>query len=243
MRTAFGCARCCLVLPRVSGSHIGWPKPGDLVSADPSLDSHDSVLRTIGGVSDATLMVGDIRVDGVIDGEGRFEPTKTFRGTTDEMWDSHRDLLDENGRLPFSMGTFVVRSAGHVVLVDSGLGNATLMGIEGGAMIDNLAALGLTPEDVTDVIYTHLHADHIGWSTVEGVSTFPNATHRCHQADWQHFMEGHQRHRRRVPRLGRCTPKRLPSPEPHRRSVRDLRQRWSAAARNRHPCCTGSHTG
>ncbi len=133
-------------------------------------------------------MIGDIRVDGVIDGEGRFNPLKTFRSSTAEMWREHTDLLDSDGLLPFAMGAFLVRHGDIVALIDSGLGDATLMGITGGRMLENLAALGVRPTEVTDVIYTHLHTDHIGWSTAGGAPTFPNATHRCAAAEWQHFM-------------------------------------------------------
>ena len=45
------------------------------------------------------MHVGDIRIDPVIDGTGRFSPTKSFRGTTEEQWAVHRDLLDEDGLL------------------------------------------------------------------------------------------------------------------------------------------------
>jgi glyoxylase-like metal-dependent hydrolase (beta-lactamase superfamily II) len=86
------------------------------------------------------------------------------------------------------MGAFLVRSGDTVALVDSGLGDATVMGVVGGRMLDNLAALGVSPGDVTDVIYTHLHTDHIGWSTANGSPMFPGATHRCAAAEWQHFM-------------------------------------------------------
>ena len=143
---------------------------------------------TVAAMTEPTLMVGDIRVDGIVDGVGQFDPTKTFRNTSEELWESHQDLLDEDGRLGFTMGAFLVRTNGHTALIDSGLGDAAMLGITGGAMLDNLGALGVQPTDVTDVIYTHMHADHIGWSTVNGSSTFPNATHRCADADWQHFM-------------------------------------------------------
>ena len=32
------------------------------------------------------MIVGDLRIDGVVDGGGRFRPEQTFRGTTPEMW-------------------------------------------------------------------------------------------------------------------------------------------------------------
>src|SRR6516164_6864329 len=47
--------------------------------------------------------------------------------------------------------------------------------------LSKLAALGVQPEDVTLVINTHLHLDHVGWNTklVDGVwtPTFPRARH------------------------------------------------------------------
>ena len=41
---------------------------------------------------------------------------------------------------------------------------------------------------MTDVLFTHLHFDHIGWASVDGVPTFPNATYRCDRRDWDHFV-------------------------------------------------------
>ena len=134
--------------------------------------------------------VGALRIDPVIDGEGRFLPTASFASSTDEQWARHRDLLDEDGLLGFAMGGFLVRGNGRVALVDAGLGPGRLMGITGGAMLDNLAALGVAPDEVTDVVFTHLHVDHIGWATQNGAPVFSNATYRCAQADWDHFAVG-----------------------------------------------------
>lgn len=138
------------------------------------------------------MIVGDLRIDGVVDGGGRFRPDKTFRGTTPEMWAAHKDLLDEDGMLALTMGGYLVRGKGRTVLIDAGLGPASMLGLVGGAMLDNLHGFGVTPAEITDVIFTHLHIDHIGWATQQGDITFPNATYRCSQADWQHFMIDHK---------------------------------------------------
>ena len=140
---------------------------------------------------EAPMIVGDLRIDGVIDGGGKFRPEKAFRGTTPEMWQAHKDLLDEDGMLPLTLGGYLVRDGKRTVLIDAGLGPGSLMGLVGGAMLDNLAALGVTPAEITDVIFTHLHIDHIGWATQGGQTTFPNATYRCSVADWEHFMVEH----------------------------------------------------
>ena len=136
------------------------------------------------------MELGKLRIDPVVDGEGRFKPMQSFRGTTAEDWAMHRDLLDADGLLPFVMGGFLVRGNGHTTLVDLGLGPKSLMGIQGGAFLDNLGAYGLTPADITDVLFTHLHEDHIGWGVQDGKITFPKATYRASSADVEHFFRG-----------------------------------------------------
>jgi glyoxylase-like metal-dependent hydrolase (beta-lactamase superfamily II) len=42
---------------------------------------------------------------------------------------------------------------------------------------------------VTDVVFTHLHFDHVGWATAKGQVVFRNATYRVHEADWAYFVE------------------------------------------------------
>jgi glyoxylase-like metal-dependent hydrolase (beta-lactamase superfamily II) len=90
------------------------------------------------------------------------------------------------------MGGFLVRGRGRTVLIDAGLGKGELMGITAGALLDNLRALGVAPEDVTDLVFTHLHIDHVGWATADDEIVFPNATYRCAPAEWDHFLVHHR---------------------------------------------------
>lgn len=138
------------------------------------------------------MHLGDIRIEPVLDGWGRFPPTKSFRGTTDAQWAQHRDLLDDDGMLHFAMGGFLVRSTDRTVLVDLGLGPRTFLGITGGAFLADLRRLGVAPGEVTDVVFTHLHLDHVGWAASDGRPTFPSATYRCAQADLEHFTVDHR---------------------------------------------------
>jgi glyoxylase-like metal-dependent hydrolase (beta-lactamase superfamily II) len=41
---------------------------------------------------------------------------------------------------------------------------------------------------VTDVVFSHLHIDHVGWATTGGRPTFPRARHHIHARDWKHFV-------------------------------------------------------
>src|SRR4029079_3038824 len=60
--------------------------------------------------------------------------------------------------------------------------------LDQGHLPESLAALGVQPHDVTDLVITHLHFDHIGWATADGAPYFPNATIRCASADLDYFL-------------------------------------------------------
>jgi len=56
--------------------------------------------------------------------------------------------------------------------------------------LESLARLGVVPEDVDDVLFTHLHFDHAGGATIKNaagriVPTFPNARYRVHRWEWE----------------------------------------------------------
>ena len=77
-----------------------------------------------------------------------------------------------------------------VLQVDAGVGNLARGPFGGGHLLESLAAHGVAPADVTDVVFTHLHFDHVGWATQQGSVVFPNATYRCDTRDWDHFVVG-----------------------------------------------------
>jgi glyoxylase-like metal-dependent hydrolase (beta-lactamase superfamily II) len=138
------------------------------------------------------IEVGSFEILPVLDATFRTAPSNTYRGepADDVRWEQHRYLLDDDGKTEVSMGGFLIRGGAgdRVTLVDLGLGNNDMLGASGGAMLDNLRAWGHGPEDVTDVIFTHLHLDHIGWASVDGEVVFPNATYRCDYADWDFWV-------------------------------------------------------
>jgi glyoxylase-like metal-dependent hydrolase (beta-lactamase superfamily II) len=109
-----------------------------------------------------------------------------------DAWAPHRQFLTDDGQLELAVGGFLLRTGQHTVLVDAGLGpREAPFGLgfaRAGALVKNLTALGVAPEDVTDVVFTHLHFDHVGWATQKGQVVFPNATYRCDRRDWEHFV-------------------------------------------------------
>jgi len=77
------------------------------------------------------------------------------------------------------MQTMLVEVAGRRVLLDTGMGDIALPGTEadGGRSFAALALLGIAPGDITDVILSHGHPDHVGGCAFRGAPAFPNATY------------------------------------------------------------------
>jgi glyoxylase-like metal-dependent hydrolase (beta-lactamase superfamily II) len=136
------------------------------------------------------VKVGAIEIHPVHDGTGREQAAEVLtRPGVPDAWSCHADLLDEHGTLHLDLGGFLVRTGDRVVLVDAGVGTIDNGKYSGGGFLDSLRALGVAPGDVTDVVFTHLHFDHVGWATKKGEIVFPNATYRVHAADWAQFVE------------------------------------------------------
>jgi glyoxylase-like metal-dependent hydrolase (beta-lactamase superfamily II) len=57
-----------------------------------------------------------------------------------------------------------------------------------GSLPENLARLGVRPEEVTDVVISHMHPDHMGWVSEGDRSFFPNARIWAHSADLDFYL-------------------------------------------------------
>jgi glyoxylase-like metal-dependent hydrolase (beta-lactamase superfamily II) len=144
------------------------------------------------------LSVGSLQVIPVDDGIGRVTPAELLAaggagpgGDTGWEREEHRVFLDAEGRLEMPLGAFVVTTGDRILLVDTGYGPQAPPTVEdAGSLLSHLADHGVEAGDVSDVVFTHLHADHIGWASVDGVAVFPHATYRCDARDWAYFVEG-----------------------------------------------------
>ena len=143
------------------------------------------------GVSSTVL--GDATISFLADGGGRTKPTASFPASDDEGWGRHRDALSDSGELVTSIGGFLIELPERKIVVDTGIGPVTIdfpgFGpFSGGAFLESLASTGVDPADVTDVVFTHLHLDHVGWTTTERdgnrALTFPNARHLVSRVEW-----------------------------------------------------------
>ncbi|MFT2020168.1 MBL fold metallo-hydrolase [Streptomyces sp. 796.1] len=158
--------------------------------------------------------MGDVSVTRVTEyyGSIRMQPHEFFTVAPDADWAGRHpwlvpDFLDAaTGECRCAVQTFVVRSEGRTILVDTGVGNhkerpyAPLWSHLETDFLADLAAVGVRPEDVDLVVNTHLHVDHVGWNTElragQWVPTFPNATYLIPRRDFEFWDPARGHHSR-----------------------------------------------
>ena len=141
----------------------------------------------------ATVPLGDFTVASVSDlGQQEYPGHYVFPDFAAEVVDEQAHWLAPtfadaaSKKLLLAFQGFLIRTPRHTILVDSCIGNDKERPSRpywhkrtDGPFLDNLAGLGVAPEQVDFVLCTHLHADHVGWNTRlrngRWVPTFPNA--------------------------------------------------------------------
>jgi glyoxylase-like metal-dependent hydrolase (beta-lactamase superfamily II) len=86
----------------------------------------------------------------------------------------------------------VVNTAGKLVLIDTGQGEAAYTNSKGqaGQFMTNLAAAGIDAKNIDAVIITHYHGDHVnGLLKADNSLAFPNAEVLVPAAEHQYWMD------------------------------------------------------
>ncbi|TWF57361.1 MBL fold metallo-hydrolase [Neorhizobium alkalisoli] len=88
-----------------------------------------------------------------------------------------------------SFSPTLIDTGSEVILFDTGFGPAgRAMGA--GRLIEGMAAAGYMPEDVTTVVITHMHGDHIGGLMEDGKPAFPKARYVAGQTEYDFWTDG-----------------------------------------------------
>jgi len=145
------------------------------------------------------IRVGSVEIMALSDGMLEFDLCNFFPTIPGERWDQYQSHLTDEHKVRFNLGSYLIRSDGRTILVDTGLGPrpADTPDVPWGELLRDFQANGVRPDEVDMVVMTHLHRDHVGWNLMaEGtrhVPTFPRARYwmsakdweACHQADVQ----------------------------------------------------------
>ncbi|MBY0340919.1 MAG: MBL fold metallo-hydrolase [Rhodocyclaceae bacterium] len=135
-------------------------------------------------------MLGDFEVTALSDGTVALPVDKLLKNIS--ALDLKKALKYHHLNLPVetSVNGFLINTGAKLVLVDTGAG--ALFGPTLGKLVANLKAAGYQPEQVDEIIITHMHPDHVGGLSVDGQRVFPNATVRAEQEDADYWLSAEQ---------------------------------------------------
>ncbi|WP_371865368.1 MBL fold metallo-hydrolase [Duganella aquatilis] len=132
------------------------------------------------------IMLGDFQVTALSDGTHPFPVDTVMTNITPQQ--AIQDLADVDLKLPVqgSINAFLINTGNKLILIDSGAG--ALYGPCCGKLMAHLRAAGYQPEQVDEVLLTHLHKDHAGGILQNNAAAFPNAVLRLSQAEADYWL-------------------------------------------------------
>lgn len=132
------------------------------------------------------MMVGDIAVSAINDG--------TVEVSFDDIVDADPGECEKVHRSEFrsvppwlTINTFLIRTGGKLALVDAGFGGDELLV---GRLVENLATIGVAPDDIDVILMTHFHPDHeIGLTDADGNAVFTKAEVFVHETELAFWLD------------------------------------------------------
>jgi len=144
------------------------------------------------------------RIQTVDDGRILLDGGAMFGVVPRVLWEKSNPP-DESNRITLGLNCLLVEGEGYRALIDTGVGSkgderfASMYGLEeSGGLPGALASMGLSVDDITHVINTHLHFDHCGGNTRRGEGgkpepTFPRARYVVQKKEWELATDASER--------------------------------------------------
>lgn len=144
------------------------------------------------------MIIGDYKIHSVQAGLFKLDGGSMFGIVPKTLW-SKTNPSDDINRIEMCTRVLLLESKDRKILVDTGIGHKMseklnkIYGVDYSEynLEKGLFNLSIKPEEITDVIFTHLHFDHAGGATTfneekKPVPAFPNAVYHVQEKhlDW-----------------------------------------------------------
>ena len=142
------------------------------------------------------MKIGEYEITEVVHQSFGLDGGAMFGVVPKPLWEK-RIPADKKNRIDMVARSLLIEGHGHRILVDTGMGDQWKEKYRKIYKISNKSPAfegvpqkpARAPEDITDVVLTHLHFDHAGGATIdkgnELVPAFPNARYHVQREQWQ----------------------------------------------------------
>lgn len=142
------------------------------------------------------MILGNTEIHIISDGNFKLDGGAMFGVVPKALWNK-LEPADEENRILMGLNCLLIVRDDQRILIDTGIGDkynekfAQIYAVyKEKSLIEILQEKGFVPEDITHVIMSHMHFDHIGWNTQKAengelVSTFPNAVYLAQRGEYE----------------------------------------------------------
>lgn len=150
------------------------------------------------------MKLGDVEIISILENRFKLDAGAMFGVIPKVIW-GKMVKADEDNRVDLDINPLIVRTGSEILVIDTGFGDvltekqAKIYGLEGPSRWPlELAAHGLKAEDITGVIFTHLHADHAMGALERSLDgrpklRFPNAKLYVQVREWRDAINPDER--------------------------------------------------
>jgi len=131
------------------------------------------------------FMLGDFEVTALNDGSFDLPVDKLLKQPV-EKTDAALARYFQKPPVETSVNAFLINTGTKLVLIDTGTGG--LSGPTAGTLLANLQSAGYKPEQIDEILITHMHGDHVGGLSHDGVAMFPNAQLHAGKGDADYWL-------------------------------------------------------
>jgi glyoxylase-like metal-dependent hydrolase (beta-lactamase superfamily II) len=132
--------------------------------------------------------VGNAEITALSDGTVPIDLHALLQETTPENTDTILRKSFLSNPIEASINIYLIEMGGRQILVDVGAGDLFGPG-HAGRLVENLEATGVSPDDIDDILLTHIHTDHSGGLIRDGKMIFPGATVHVGKPDVDFFLD------------------------------------------------------
>lgn len=122
-----------------------------------------------------SIKVSEITVTALLDGTVPVDANKLLTSEHEHQVDDLLQKSNLDNPVETSINAYIIKTKDRLILIDTGAGEL-FNDPASGNLLESMRNAGYTPEQITDVLLTHIHLDHSGGLTVKGKMQFPNAT-------------------------------------------------------------------